>query len=143
MVGFGERIGAAARPGDVISLIGNLGAGKTTLTQGIGRGLGLVGDPVRSPTFTLLSEHIGGRIPLYHLDVYRLSGPDDLTQIAFDDYVAAGDGLIVLEWADRVADALPEDRLELKITIPNDYPDTRHVVATALGPNSARLLQTL
>jgi tRNA threonylcarbamoyladenosine biosynthesis protein TsaE len=142
MIELGQRIGANAMAGDVLSLIGNLGAGKTTLTQGIGAGLAIPGDPVRSPTFTLLAEHTG-RIPLYHMDVYRLAGAADLVHLGFDDYLTAADGLIVLEWADRVSDALPQDRLELTMTIPECTPSTRLIHAQALGPLSERLLASL
>jgi tRNA threonylcarbamoyladenosine biosynthesis protein TsaE len=108
-----ERLGRLLRPGDVLCLVGDLGAGKTTFTQGLALGLGLPPDePVNSPTFTLIAEHPGGRLPLYHFDVYRLADSSGLYDLAFDEYIDS-DGVVVIEWADRVADALPPDRLDI------------------------------
>ena len=110
-------LSAPVQPGDVLCLIGDLGAGKTTLTQGLALGLGLPPDePVNSPTFTLLAEHPGGRVPLYHFDVYRLPDSSGLYDLAFDEYLS-GDGVVVIEWADRIADALPPDRLDIALTV--------------------------
>ena len=86
-----ERLGLLLRAGDVLCLLGDLGAGKTTFTQGLALGLGLPPEePVRSPTFTLVSEHPGGRLSLYHFDVYRLPDASGLTELAFDEYLDAG-----------------------------------------------------
>ena len=135
------RLGALLRPGDTICLIGDLGAGKTTWTQGMALGLGLPPEePVNSPTFTLVAEHPGGRVPLVHLDVYRLSGASDLYDLAFDDYLG-GDSVVVIEWADKIPDALPAERLE--ITLTPDTPDTRQIVMTALGARPEELLARL
>ena len=109
-------LGARLQAGDVICLIGDLGAGKTTWTQGLALGLGLPeSEPVNSPTFTLLAEHPGGRAPLYHFDVYRLPDSSGLYDLAFDEYLS-GDGVVVIEWADRIADALPAERLDITLT---------------------------
>lgn len=125
------RLGALLSAGDTLCLIGDLGAGKTTFTQGLALGLGLPAEePVNSPTFTLVAEHPGGRVPLVHLDVYRLSGASDLYDLAFDDYLS-GDSIVVIEWADKIPEALPPDRLE--ITLTPDTPDTRQIVMTAVG----------
>ncbi|MDQ2800944.1 MAG: tRNA (adenosine(37)-N6)-threonylcarbamoyltransferase complex ATPase subunit type 1 TsaE [Armatimonadota bacterium] len=122
-------LGALLRPGDVLCLIGDLGAGKTTFTQGLALGLGLPPEePVNSPTFTLLAEHPGGRVPLYHFDVYRLDGSSGLYDLAFDEYLS-GDGVVVIEWADRIADALPPDRIDIALTA--EGPETRRLVMTA------------
>jgi len=107
------RLAFFLRAGDVLALCGDLGAGKTTFVQGLARALGVT-SPVTSPTFTLLQEHHDGRLPLFHWDVYRLSGPDDLAGVGFDDYVRSG-GVTVVEWADRVLGALPPERLDISL----------------------------
>lgn len=102
----GMRAGANARPQDVIALTGDLGAGKTEFVKGFARGLGSKAD-VSSPTFTLVHEYTGGRLPLYHFDFYRLSAARDALQIGLDEYLQ-GDGVCVIEWADRFPELLPE-----------------------------------
>src|SRR5215210_4246279 len=107
----GECLGRCLAAGDVILLHGDLGAGKTTLAQGIARGLG-VGGYVQSPTFTLVHEHDGQTadgtpVRLYHLDLYRLSGEDDLDSFGYDEYLAPSDGVSVIEWPERAAGRLP------------------------------------
>ena len=135
------RLGALLSPGDTLCLIGDLGAGKTTFTQGLALGLGLPADePVNSPTFTLVSEHPGGRVPLYHFDVYRLPDPSGLYDLAFDDYLS-GDGVVVIEWADKITDALPLERIDISLT--PDTPDTRQIVMTALGVRAGEVLALL
>jgi tRNA threonylcarbamoyladenosine biosynthesis protein TsaE len=111
---IGRTIGAALRPGTVIGLVGRLGAGKTLLVKGIAAGNGLADDgAVTSPTFTLVQEY-DGKIHLYHIDVYRLKGPEDLVALGFDEMCAAG-GAVIVEWADRAAGVLPEDTLWIEI----------------------------
>jgi tRNA threonylcarbamoyladenosine biosynthesis protein TsaE len=107
---WGEVLGSQLRAGDVVALVGDLGAGKTTLTQGIALGLG-IRDAVTSPTYTLVQEY-KGRTQLFHIDPYRLNGPEDLSDIGFDEYLERG-GVMVVEWADRVEDLLPEERLTI------------------------------
>ena len=137
-----ERLGRLLRPGDVLCLIGDLGAGKTTFTQGLALGLDLPpAEPVCSPTFTLLAEHPGGRMPLYHFDVYRLRDSSGLADLAFDEYLE-GAGVAVIEWADRVADALPADRLEIALT-EGDEPDTRRITLTATGARAEETVTCL
>jgi len=106
---FGARLGELARAGDVLCLQGDLGSGKTCFTQGLGRGLGIT-EIINSPTFILANEHRGGRLPLYHLDVYRMRGADEALGIGLDDYLF-GDGVCVIEWAEKIDAALPPDRL--------------------------------
>jgi tRNA threonylcarbamoyladenosine biosynthesis protein TsaE len=135
------RLGAMLHAGDTLCLVGDLGAGKTTFTQGLALGLGLPAEePVNSPTFTLVAEHPGGRVPLYHFDVYRLNDSSGLYDLAFDDYLN-GDGVVVIEWADKIADALPTDRLDISLT--PDTPDTRQIVMTAVGVRAKELLAQL
>ena len=106
---FGLKIGQEAVPGQVIGLIGHLGTGKTTLTKYIARGLG-VEENISSPTFMIVREYHGGRMPLYHFDVYRIGDPEELFDIGADEYFD-GDGLCVVEWADMVMPQLPEDSM--------------------------------
>ena len=107
-VRLGEKMAKYLQPGDVIVLNGDLGAGKTTFTKGLAAGLGIP-DMVKSPTFTIIREYQNGRLPLYHMDVYRLEngGGEDLGLEEYFD----GDGVCVVEWAEYVADELPEDFL--------------------------------
>ena len=135
------RLGARLGAGDTLCLIGDLGAGKTTFTQGLALGLGLPPEePVNSPTFTLVAEHPGGRVPLVHLDVYRLTGSADLYDLAFDEYLS-GDGVVVIEWADKITEALPADRLDILLT--SDAPDTRQIIMTAQGARAEEVLAIL
>ena len=106
---FGLKIGQEAVPGQVIGLIGDLGTGKTTLTKYIARGLG-VEENISSPTFMIVREYHGGRMPLYHFDVYRIGDPEELFDIGADEYFD-GDGLCVVEWANMVMPQLPEDSM--------------------------------
>lgn len=110
---LGLSIADAAEPGDIIALIGDLGTGKTALTKYIAEGLGIK-EEVISPTFTIVREYRSGRLPLFHFDVYRLSGPEEFIDAGAEDYLEDS-GLSVIEWADIVADALPEDALLIHI----------------------------
>lgn len=97
--------------GDIIALIGDLGAGKTTFVQGLAAGLGIA-EPVTSPTFALVNQY-SGRLPLYHFDVYRLDHPSQLEDIGYEEYFY-GDGVSVVEWANLIADYLPEDVITVR-----------------------------
>lgn len=113
---LGRILGTLAEPGDVITLQGPLGAGKTTLTQAIARGLGV--DPrqyVTSPTFSLLHEY-EGRIPLYHMDFYRLAGEVEIESLGLDEYFS-GSGLTVIEWPERLDNLMPSERLHIELGI--------------------------
>ncbi|HEY2102790.1 MAG TPA: tRNA (adenosine(37)-N6)-threonylcarbamoyltransferase complex ATPase subunit type 1 TsaE [Chthoniobacterales bacterium] len=101
----GLELARAVKPGDVFALAGDLGAGKTQFVKGFARGLGYT-SPVTSPTFTLLHEYRGGRLPIYHFDFYRIESMEALTTIGLDEYVF-GRGVSVIEWADRFAGAIP------------------------------------
>ncbi len=110
---LGVSLGEEARPGDVYALEGDLGAGKTTLAQGIARGL-QVEDPVCSPTFTILQVYEDGRIPLYHFDAYRIESPEEMEEIGYEDYFY-GQGLTLVEWAGRIAEILPAGYLSIRM----------------------------
>lgn len=106
---LGARLGELARAGDLFCLEGELGSGKTCFVQGLGRGLGIA-EPIHSPTFILANEHRGGRLRLYHLDLYRVRSTDEALGFGLDDYLS-GDGVCVIEWAEKIRDALPAERL--------------------------------
>ena len=110
---FGEMMGTEASPGTVITLRGNLGVGKTVFTKGFAVGLGIT-EIVNSPTFTILQIHAGGRLPLYHFDVYRIGDVSEMDEIGFEDYVY-GDGVSLIEWADLIQEILPETRISVEI----------------------------
>lgn len=110
---FGEMMGTEASPGTVITLRGNLGVGKTVFTKGFAVGLGIT-EIVNSPTFTILQIHEGGRLPLYHFDVYRIGDVSEMDEIGFEDYVY-GDGVSLIEWADLIQEILPETRISVEI----------------------------
>ena len=113
---IGQLLTAGLRAGDVVALIGELGSGKTCLTQGIAHGLGVPdGYAVTSPTFTLINEYPGRQLPLYHLDVYRLNGCSDLTETGYDEYLS-GSGVTVIEWAEKIREAVPADSFFIAMT---------------------------
>lgn len=100
------------KPGDVLCMRGDLGAGKTAFTQGIARGLE-IDEPITSPTFTIVNEYYG-RLPLYHFDVYRISDPDEMYEVGYEEYVY-GDGVCVIEWPQLIEEILPKKRYEVTI----------------------------
>jgi len=127
---LGARLGELLQPGDVLLLEGDLGAGKTVLAQGVAQGLA-IGDPVTSPTFTLIHEY-EGRLPLYHVDLYRLGGTPDAAGIGLEDYLY-GDGVTVIEWPDRAGELLPLDHLTISL---RPIAETKRAVR--LTPRGAR-----
>lgn len=110
---IGERIGLEAVPGQLCTLTGDLGVGKTVLTQGIAKGLGMK-EPVNSPTFTIVQIYESGRMPLYHLDVYRIGDITEMEEIGYEDCFY-GEGLCIIEWADLIEELLPEKRMQITI----------------------------
>ena len=112
----GMRLGSLLAPGDTVCLEGDLGSGKTCLTQGIGRGMGVT-DVITSPTFVLINEYASGRPGawLYHVDLYRIERQDDLVSLGLEDYIY-GNGITVIEWAERARDDMPPERLWVKLT---------------------------
>jgi tRNA threonylcarbamoyladenosine biosynthesis protein TsaE len=123
---IGVRLGQAARPGDVLLLLGQFGAGKTTLVQGIARGLGIDG-PVTSPSFVIANEH-QGRIPLYHVDLYRVEEMDRATLEALSEYFES-DGICAVEWPDALPTDLVEHAVRVALRVVDE--DTRELVVTA------------
>ena len=110
---LGKRIALSAKPGDVYALDGDLGVGKTVFTKGFAQGIG-IRRPVSSPTFTILQVYEEGRIPLYHFDVYRIGDPEEMEEIGFDEYLF-GQGVCLIEWAERVRELLPENTVSVVI----------------------------
>ena len=118
----GEALGRIVRPGTVIAYRGDLGAGKTAFTRGLARGLGYR-EPVTSPTYTIVNEYLGGRLPLFHFDMYRLGSSDDLWDIGWEDYLERG-GVCAVEWSENVADAMED---AISVTIEKLGEDTRRI----------------
>ncbi len=121
-----EQIGENARPGLILTLNGDLGAGKTVFAQGVAKGLGVEG-PVNSPTFTILKEYTAGRLPLYHFDLYRIEEPEEMDEIGYEDCFF-GKGVCLIEWADRIRELIPEEAVDVYIEKdPLRGPDYRRI----------------
>ena len=110
---LGRKIGLQARPGQVYTLTGDLGVGKTVFTQGVAAGLGIT-EPVSSPTFTIVQGYEEGRLPFYHFDVYRIGDIEEMEEIGYDDYFF-GKGICLIEWAELIEEILPDDRISITI----------------------------
>lgn len=110
---LGQELGQNAKAGEVYTLIGDLGVGKTVLTQGIAEGLGIT-EPICSPTFTIVQVYEEGRMPFYHFDVYRIGDIEEMDEIGYEDYFY-GNGLTMIEWANLIEEILPEHRKEITI----------------------------
>ena len=110
---FGLELGKKAHAGQVYTLVGDLGVGKTVFTKGLARGLDIL-EPVSSPTFTIVQVYEEGRLPFYHFDVYRIGDVDEMDEIGYEDYIY-GDGVSLIEWANLIEEILPEHYTEIKI----------------------------
>jgi tRNA threonylcarbamoyladenosine biosynthesis protein TsaE len=121
------RLGELVKPGDVITLEGDLGAGKTTFTKGLAKGMGIRKN-VNSPTFTIMKEYRDGRLPLYHMDVYRMEDSDE--DLGFDEFFE-GEGVTVVEWAHLIQEQLPPDRLGIRILRVED--ESREIIFEPIG----------
>jgi tRNA threonylcarbamoyladenosine biosynthesis protein TsaE len=110
---LGARLAAVLKPGTVLAYTGDLGAGKTAFTRGLARGLGIQ-ERVTSPTFTIVNEYEGGRLPLFHFDLYRLGSSEELYDIGWEDYLARG-GICAVEWSENITDALDQDCVRVDI----------------------------
>ena len=126
---LGERLGRTLYPGAVVAYTGDLGAGKTAFTRGLARGLGIDGS-VTSPTFTIVNEYEGGRMPLFHFDMYRLGSSDELFDIGWEDYLARG-GVCAVEWSENVDDALEDGCIRVDIRR-GDAEDQRVICITGI-----------
>ena len=113
---LGKKLGEQAKPGQVYTLIGDLGVGKTVFTQGVADGLGIT-EPINSPTFTILQVYEEGRLPFYHFDVYRIADLEEMDEIGYEDYFY-GDGICLVEWANLIEELMPENTI--RITIEKD-----------------------
>jgi tRNA threonylcarbamoyladenosine biosynthesis protein TsaE len=133
---LGRRLGAALRPGDVVALVGDLGAGKTQLVRGACEGAAVPEREVASPTFAIVATY-HGRIPIHHADLYRIADEDELHATGFYDLLGAA-GAVLVEWADRIPGALPEERLEVRLAH-GASPSVREVVLVGLGERHAAL----
>lgn len=136
---FAQVIGKVAQPGDNLILTGELGAGKTTLTKGIAEGLGIA-QMIKSPTYTIIREYQNGRLPLYHMDVYRVE--DGALDLGLDEYFE-GDGLSVIEWGTLLGEALPEDYLELVLEKDSENADYREIHFVTHGSQSEAFLNRI
>jgi tRNA threonylcarbamoyladenosine biosynthesis protein TsaE len=115
---IGELLGSRLNPGDTLCLYGDLGSGKTNFAYGIARGLNVQDQYITSPTFTFVNEY-QGRVPFYHIDLYRLDNPGELENIGFKEYVES-DGVTVIEWAEKAEDDLPEERMSVYLSYVDD-----------------------
>lgn len=131
---LGEKIGRAAIPGQIYTLIGDLGVGKTVFTQGVAAGLDIT-EPVSSPTFTIIQVYEEGRLPFYHFDVYRIGDIEEMEEIGYDDYFF-GEGICLIEWADLIEEILPDHLI--RVTIEKDLEqgfDYRRITIEGLDEN--------
>lgn len=110
---LGRKVGEQARAGQVYTLVGDLGVGKTVFTQGVAHGLGIT-EPISSPTFTIIQEYEEGRLPFYHFDVYRIGDIEEMEEIGYEDYFY-GEGICLVEWANLIEELIPEDAVHVTI----------------------------
>lgn len=134
---LGERLGRLLAPGDVVALVGELGAGKTQLVRGACLGAGVPAREVASPSFAIVASY-RGRIPIHHADLYRIADEDELYATGFFDLVG-GEGALLVEWADRIPGALPPERLEIRMSHDARAPDVRHLEVAGAGSRHAEL----
>jgi tRNA threonylcarbamoyladenosine biosynthesis protein TsaE len=130
----GAILAGLVQAGDVVGLVGDLGAGKTALVQALVAALGAP-EPATSPTFTLVNEYRGGRLPVWHADLYRLEQARELDEIGLDDVMRGGEGIVLVEWADRF-DVLPRDHLRIDLALDGDG---RRLTATGRGARGEAL----
>jgi len=137
---LGARLAASLKRGYIVALTGPLGSGKTVFAKGLARGLGVRGaDRVNSPSFVILKEY-NGRLPLYHFDVYRFDRASELSSVGFREYFY-GDGICVIEWADKIREFLPDEYLKVNITILG--PDSRRFLFSSRGPEYEKVVKKL
>ncbi|MCI2035663.1 MAG: tRNA (adenosine(37)-N6)-threonylcarbamoyltransferase complex ATPase subunit type 1 TsaE [Oscillospiraceae bacterium] len=127
---LGEKIAGHLKAGDVLALFGGMGTGKTTLTRGVARGLGIA-EGVSSPTFALVHEY-AGRLPIYHFDMYRVESWDDLYSTGFFDYLDSG-GILIVEWSEKIENALPENAIRVSLR-PGPSENERIITVEGMNP---------
>ncbi|MCR4922750.1 MAG: tRNA (adenosine(37)-N6)-threonylcarbamoyltransferase complex ATPase subunit type 1 TsaE [Lachnospiraceae bacterium] len=134
---FAKKMGEKALEGDVYTLIGDLGVGKTVFTQGFAAGLGIK-EYINSPTFTIVQEYQGGRLPLYHFDVYRIGDISEMEEIGYEDYFY-GDGVSLIEWADLIEELIPKDAVNIIIEkdLEKDFNYRRIIIESRKRENSS------
>lgn len=137
--GIGMKLGAVLQKGNIVCLSGDLGAGKTAFTKGIGSGL-CISEYVTSPTYTIINEYVG-RIPLYHFDVYRLDNVEEMYELGYEEYFF-GDGGVVIEWADNIKDIIPSERLWITI-LKTDDENKREIILEPTGDNYQSLIKEM
>ncbi|MHB9144908.1 MAG: tRNA (adenosine(37)-N6)-threonylcarbamoyltransferase complex ATPase subunit type 1 TsaE [Symbiobacteriia bacterium] len=138
---FGRRLADRLQSGDVVLLEGDLGAGKTCLAQGICAGLGVT-EAVSSPTFTIIHEY-QGRLPVYHLDAYRLTGSAEAESLGLEE-ILGGEGVALVEWSERIPEQLPADRLRIELQpVPAAGADVRRLLISGQGPHAGPLAEEL
>ncbi len=135
---IGEKLGKLLRPNDILTLNGDLGAGKTTLTQSIAKGMG-ISEYITSPTFTIVQEY-DGKPPLYHFDVYRITDEEEMYYIGFDEYLEK-DGVCIIEWANLIKNILPKNRLDIELSYAEK--EGRNMKLTAYGERYEDLVKEL
>ena len=129
---LGKQIGKLASSGDIICLTGDLGTGKTHLSKGLAKGLGIT-EHITSPTFNIVNEYHSGRLSFYHFDVYRVSDPDEIYAIGFDEYIF-GNGVSLIEWANYIEEIIPREYLYINIKkMPEEGEDVRKITVTPFG----------
>jgi tRNA threonylcarbamoyladenosine biosynthesis protein TsaE len=138
---LGKKLGGLLEPGDVIALVGELGAGKTQLVRGACEGAAVPMEEVSSPSFAIVATY-RGRIPVHHADLYRIADEDELYGTGFGDLVG-GEGALLVEWADRIPAALPPERLTLTLSHDAKAPSVRHVEIDGIGGRHAALAAKL
>jgi tRNA threonylcarbamoyladenosine biosynthesis protein TsaE len=136
---IGRLIAKNLNKGDIVCLFGDLGSGKTVLTKGIGHGLGLDKDQVVSPTFVIIRQY-AAKIPVYHFDLYRLSRPEDILGVGYEEYLF-DEGVSVIEWADKLGSLLPKEFLKVELRVAGSQ--KRHLKISAQGPRYKKLLEKL
>ena len=134
----GEALGALVQAGDVVALSGDLGAGKTLLVRGLARGLGVPERRVTSPTFTLVNEYRGGRLTLFHVDLYRLERAEELEDLGLDDLYRQ-EAVVAVEWPERIPGAIPEERLEVTLRLTG--PEAREIAVAGRGERARALAE--
>ena len=134
---LGKKIGKLLKQGNVVALIGNLGAGKTVIAKGLCSGLGVKEDYITSPTYTIINQY-DGRIPVYHIDLYRLKNSKELYNLGWDEYIY-GHGACIIEWADRAAEMLSEEYLTVNLEVMGK--DKRKITLQAKGDSYKSLLE--